>query len=47
MVPTVQEILFPTIEEHQQLQGATTTHNWLSIHATTFSIQSVKKMTMP
>ena len=43
MEPSVQELLFPTIEEHQHSRGATAIHNWLSIHETTF-IQSVKNV---
>jgi hypothetical protein len=41
MEPSVQDLLFPTLEEHQQARGPTAIHNWLSIHETTF-IQSVK-----
>jgi hypothetical protein len=40
--PSVQDLLFDTIEEHQQSRSHSTIHNWLSIHETTF-IQSVKQ----
>ena len=40
--PSVQDLLFDTIEEHHQQRSSTTIHNWLSIHETTF-IQSVKQ----
>ena len=43
MEPSVEEILFSTIDEHQRLRGPTAIHNWLSIHETTF-IQSVKNV---
>ena len=42
MEPSVQDLLFDTIEEHQQQRSPTTIHNWLSIHETTF-IQSMKQ----
>jgi hypothetical protein len=42
--PSMQELLFTSIEEHQQQRGSTAIHNWLSIHETTF-IQSVKQAT--
>ena len=44
MEPSAQELLFPSVEEHQQQRGPTAIHNWLSIHETTF-IQSVKQAT--
>ena len=43
MEPSVQDLLFDTIEEHQQHRSHNTIHNWLSIHETTF-IQSVKQV---
>ena len=43
MEPSVQDLLFDTVEEHQQQRSPTTTiHNWLSIHETTF-IHSMKQ----
>jgi hypothetical protein len=40
--PSAQELLFDTIDDHQQQRSWKTIHNWLSIHETTF-IQSVKQ----
>lgn len=43
MEPSVQDLLFDTIDEHRQQRSHSTIHNWLSIHETTF-IQSVKNV---
>ena len=41
--PSVQDLLFPSVEEHLQQRSPNTIHNWLSIHDTTF-IQSIKNV---
>jgi hypothetical protein len=42
MEPRVQDLLFPTVEDHQQQRNTSAIHNWLAIHETTF-INSVKQ----
>ena len=42
MEPSVQDLLFPTVEDHQQQRNTSAIHNWLAIHEITF-INSVKQ----
>jgi hypothetical protein len=41
--PSVQELLYDTVEEHLHTSTSNAIHNWLQVHETTF-IQSLKKV---